>query len=53
MPHHFIVFDLPHPHISWDLPSAKVSQTRIIESIRWALADKIEESGTSWVIESS
>jgi hypothetical protein len=53
MPHHFMVFELPHPHLSYSLRSAEVAQARVIESIQWALADKIEEAGAPWIIESA
>jgi hypothetical protein len=51
MPHHFVVYDLPHPHVAYDLPSAKICQIRVLESIRWALADGDSEVDKAWKIE--
>ena len=51
MPHHFTVYDLPHPHIQYDLPSAKICQIRVLESIQWALNGLDVNAGEEWEIE--
>ncbi|EEA25559.1 lipase, putative [Talaromyces marneffei ATCC 18224] len=51
MPHHFGVYQLPHPHIAYELRSASVFQSRIFESIEWALRDGVDEAGNAWIVE--
>lgn len=51
MPHHFAVYQLPHPHVAYGLRSAGVFQNRMFESIEWAFKDGDEQVGNGWVIE--
>jgi hypothetical protein len=51
MPHHFGVYQLPHPHVAYELRSASVFQNRMFESIEWTFRDGDEEGGNAWVIE--
>ncbi|GAM42800.1 lipase [Talaromyces pinophilus] len=51
MPHHFAVYQLPHPHVAYELRSATVFQKRLLESIEWAFKDGDEYVGNGWVIE--
>ncbi|KUL88621.1 hypothetical protein ZTR_05244 [Talaromyces verruculosus] len=51
MPHHFAVYQLPHPHVAYELRSATVFQDRMLESIEWAFKDGEEQVCNGWVIE--
>ncbi|EED21442.1 lipase/esterase, putative [Talaromyces stipitatus ATCC 10500] len=51
LPHHFAVYELPHPHVAYELRSASVCQNRVLESIQWALKDGGDQAGNAWVIE--
>ena len=42
---------MPHPFLGYDIPSAKVCQTRVLESIRWALADGDDQVDKAWIAE--
>ena len=51
MPHHFGVYQLPHPHVTYELRSATVSQQKMFESIQWAFNDGDEDADKGWIIE--
>lgn len=51
MPHHFWVYQLPHPHVAYALRSATIFHNRMFESIEWALNDGEEAVGSGWVVE--